>query len=167
MAKNPPLVGHFPVCRLTGDQVHASGAAAGSLTPARQEAAFILEMSAPPPSGRSRLGLALRMLWKKARDSMHSKHLGPAGRNLQGLALRRAIPAQKLLDRTHCEGVECAALQSSGQDAQAGGFQRGERKWLLTTGWRGALPPSGPEPDGRPRQSLPSMLVGFLMSFPA
>src|SRR5208282_2293472 len=62
MAKNPPLVGHFPVCRRAGDRVLASGTNAVRLTPARQEAAFILRMSAPPQSRRSRLGLALRML---------------------------------------------------------------------------------------------------------
>ena len=46
MAKNPPLVGHFPVCRNAVDQVDALGAAVKGMAASRQEPAIIPKMSA-------------------------------------------------------------------------------------------------------------------------
>jgi hypothetical protein len=62
MAKNPPLVGHFPVCTHAVDQVSPCGPRGMNVTVARQEPAIILKMSAEPAVAQVRVGLASRML---------------------------------------------------------------------------------------------------------
>jgi len=77
MAKNPPLVGHFPVQATLNGQptfpqergIRGRGAA--------QEPAFTLKMNARSGLPRSGAGLALVMLWKRLRESMFSKKPAP------------------------------------------------------------------------------------------
>jgi len=83
MAKNSPLVGHFPVCTSEDGLGQACGARGNHRRVGCQKPAFTLKMSRPPAMDRSWIKLALRMLWKRAREMCVASN-GLSGRNRAG-----------------------------------------------------------------------------------
>jgi hypothetical protein len=73
MAKNSPLVGHFPGRTPALDKQNTYGLRGSNGTPSGQKPALILKMSALPAMNVPRIKLALRMLWKMVHESVHFK----------------------------------------------------------------------------------------------
>ena len=122
MAKNSPLVGHFPVCTPAFDRQPTRRPDGSDVALSGQPPAFTLKMSAPSAMHRPMVNLALRMLGKMMHESVQCKRRAPRGSVGRGrtVLLHGTHSGQKMLDRTTRKGVECAAPVAFGQDALRG-----------------------------------------------
>jgi hypothetical protein len=121
------LWGIFPSAGMRAAKYTLAGSVASTSRLAARSLHSFSKCPLRQPRCRSRVRLALRMLCNRVRESRYSKQRFE-GQNRPGPPFHGRRRAQKLLDRTTCKGVECAALQASEEDALAGSLWRGELK---------------------------------------